>query len=794
MNYKLVAGNSLTALSAVVLAASLWNAPPAQAKNDESQDSQWSEWSAIGAGYIARRREPPGIDLPATQRRLTDTQSRGYDKQSAQTSSVKTQLRSLDVMASAATTTTVTTAKLWFYTTEEGLHRVSVAELALRTGKPEQRIRNLAMQGKISLTNERNPVPWHFDEESDSLWFAARKYDSFHTDADAYHFALNNQSALPMTQGDAAASAVPGAATPFEDSLHFEEEPDFLFSTGPVAAEPDADYWFWDYLYGGYKDQIEVSLQIPHPAASGTARISISLRGWTDLEAGDEHEVYARLNGVDIGSSLVWDGFDAAQLVASFDQGLLDPSGANTLTLHNAYAPGTHPGQYLDAIDISYSRLPQAEAGALWLHKVAAGTQRVDGFSSEQLVVIESPRGKAVLRNDALIESDGLGGWSASFDTIAGADYLVTQRGSTWLATIAPDFPSALASFKNTADYLIIAPREFSATAQALANYRGNRFSLVKVVWLDDIYDQFSMGREDPAAVTAFMRRVKAAWRLAPSVVTIIGNGSLDHKNRMGYADSFVPVSMVSTPWAIAASDDRLLANDGRNADRFAIGRIPITSDQQGLAYLDKLIAYESGNYGNERYRAVLVADNPDDAGDFHANSDQLAEQLLVTAGFDQVSKLYHPDQKVRAALTLTSTWETGYVSYDGHGSSGQVGDGREKFITASDAVLLQNSSHPIFSALTCAAGDYSWPGTPSLAGALVLNPGGGAVAALAPTGLSLDEDAHRLGTAFVDSLFVGINTIGDALLDAKAQTAGSISDFMPNVYSIVGEPAIFAR
>ena len=535
-----------------------------------------------------------------------------------------------------------------------------------------------------------------------------------------------------------------------------------------------------------------MTLRLPHPAPDGIAHIRIALRGWTDLEYGDEHEVYAKLNGVDIGSSVSWDGFATAELVAEFDQGLLNPSGNNTLTLHNSYTAGTHPGQFLDDINVSYSRMPTADNGSLWLHAVTGGTQLASGFASDQLVVVESPRGNAVLRSDALIEPDGLGGWSVSFDTTEGADYLVAERSSTYLASVAPDYPSSLANRKNTSDYLIIAPREFAQTAQTLAGYRGNRFGQVKVAWLDDIYDEFGAGREDPAAITAFMRRVQNKWRLSPSVVMIIGNGSLDHKDRMGYADSFVPVSMTSTPWSIAASDDRLLDNNSQSSTGFAIGRLPITNDQEGLAYLDKLIAHESSAYGNERYQAVVVADNPDDAGDFHANSDLLAEQLLDTAGFDQVSRLYHPRDAVRTQLILSSTWETGYVSYDGHGSSGQVGDGRENFITASDANLLQNTAYPIFTALTCASGDYSMPGARSLADSLVLNPQGGAIAALAPTGLSLDEDAQRLGTAFVDSMFGGMNTIGDALLDAKVQTAGSISDFMPLVYSVVGEPAVY--
>ena len=84
-------------------------------------------------------------------------------------------------------------------------------------------------------------------------------------------------------------------------------------------------------------------------------------------------------------------------------------------------------------------------------------------------------------------------------------------------------------------------------------------------------------------------------------------------------------------------------------------------------------------------------------------------------------------------------------------------------------------------------------PGTRSLAGALVLNPAGGAMSALAPTGLSLDNEAQVLGNVFVDSLFNG-DTIGDAVRNTKSLTANEISTFMPRIYSVVGEPVVYAR
>ena len=50
------------------------------------------------------------------------------------------------------------------------------------------------------------------------------------------------------------------------------------------------------------------------------------------------------------------------------------------------------------------------------------------------------------------------------------------------------------------------------------------------------------------------------------------------------------------------------------------------------------------------------------------------------------------------------------------------------------------------------------------------------------------------VGNAFVDSFFAGSNTIGEAVRDAKDNTSLYIEAFMLPIYSVVGEPAIYAR
>jgi hypothetical protein len=850
----------------LLLAASATVAKP----SDTDEDAGWCHWEGLAPSLAGRRRVAPKQDQPVWERRLDTTELRhtkarralnalrhaevtGNSKakvkdkikdKKAKNKGSKRQERTSDswVFDDAQTgevtfsTATLMDASLlepvltptqpvnaaWMRTGTAGLYAVSIADLALGMGQTERKIRNKAKRGALSLTTAPHATAttanqaraWYFDMANDQLLFAAEAYETFHTDENAHRLYFSKAKALPMTVANGAPTPATGLPTPFRDTLVFERELGcdtcIKYDTSTLAQEPDADYWFWDYLWAGFRDDIQVALQIPDPASNGTAQLRVRLRGWTDLDPGNDHSVSAELNGNPLWVTVTWDGLAEAVLVADVDQALLQ-DGNNTLTLRSEYVGDFNTGQYLDDVELDYDRqpvayrvdddlpadavLPREDEGVLWLHDVAAGVQTVAAFDDDTVLVIQDPAGSAVLRQDARVESDADGGWQVVFAVEAASDFLVLERAAIAAPSIAPDYPLSpnLHSKANQADYLVLYAPEFQGTAEALAGYRALDYDIVKTVNLEEIYERYSAGREDPAAITKFMQRVRQ-WSVVPVLVTVIGKGTLDHKDRTGYGDSFFPVRLTDNPWALAPSDDRLL---GGGADApFAIGRLSITSDDEGLLYVQKLADYEASGPAGER-NAVAAADNPDEGGDFHFSSGVLAERLVSEFGFSGVTKLYHPADEVSTSLADPSTWETEYVSYSGHGSAFQLGNGSEDFMLATTAQALTNTALPILTTLTCASGNDAIPGIRSIAGELVFNPNGhGVIAAIVSTGASLDAEAQTLGNALVGHLFDDTEpaTVGGALQAAKADTSGSIQAFMPRIYTVLGEPGVRAR
>ncbi len=800
------AAGTIALAAMLLLPASLATAAP----NNAGPEEGWSEWQALPGGHAGRRREPPRMNLPASERRLARVQARQRGRGAearAGVAALALSARAAEPQAAVLSETSdvcrsARVDALWLQTGAAGLYSVPIADLAVGVGKHERQLRRRAQRGLLSLTNAGRPWSWSYNADADSVEFAAESYDTFFTDRNAFRFSVSNREAQPMRSGRGRAPRTGGLSTAFRDTVHFEEEPTLMFVTwagAPTWAVSDdraADFWFWDYLFGAARESVDLLLDVPDPAADGDAAIRVGLQGGTQLYPGDEHRVAAFIVTVDAATGAeveeligwaVWDGLNPAVLEAEFPQALLAQAGETRLRLRAVFDAGEYPIQFVDEVEIAYHRQPIAVDGKLWMHDVTAGIQTVTGFGSEDIAVIEAPSGAAVLRRDVRIDSDGAGGFAVTFAALSGADYLIAERGAAMSASTTPDYRSRLRRRNNRADYVVLTADEFAGAAAALAEHRRGRYRRVEVVCLGDVYDEFADGREDPAAIARFVDYAVDNWRGAPDALTMLGAGKIDHKDRMGYGDSFLPVVMTATDWGLAPSDERLLGGDGPAP--IAFGRLPIQTVEEGIDYVAKLAAHESNGLG-VGLSAAVVADDGDEGGDFHADSDVLASRL-GDLGFGEVLKVYHPGGGVRAALVDSDTWDTHLLSYTGHGSAMQAGDNKEKFLAATDAAALSNTRYPVFSALTCAVGDDSLPGTRSLASTLVLNPGGGAIVALAPAGLSYNDDAQLIGGAFVDRLFGDMQTVGTAARAAKEQTKNSVADFMPGIYGIIGDAGV---
>ena len=172
------------------------------------------------------------------------------------------------------------------------------------------------------------------------------------------------------------------------------------------------------------------------------------------------------------------------------------------------------------------------------------------------------------------------------------------------------------------------------------------------------------------------------------------------------------------------------------------------------MRFIDKIMAYESAS-GDWTNRILMLADDPDDGGNFPADSDAVAE--LLTSGYS-VEKIYLSEHSIDEARTNGSGHGINdgalLVNYIGHAGLDRLA--QEGMLLSNDVDSLDNEDRlPVVTAMTCGAGRFAMPGIDALGELLVLREGGGASAVWAPTGLSLNEPAVILDKAFFRTAFV---------------------------------------
>ena len=357
---------------------------------------------------------------------------------------------------------------------------------------------------------------------------------------------------------------------------------------------------------------------------------------------------------------------------------------------------------------------------------------------------------------------------------------------------VVGDRPAQLKGAGHSAEYLVIAPEEFKQTAQKLADYRKAKGMSTMVVTLEDIYESFNFGMSSPLAVRDFLAYAYSRWGgRKVKYAVLAGKGTYDYKDHLGLGDNLVPVILAKTPTGLFAADKEFGDVKGKDGlPEIAIGRLPAVTNGELQSMIDKIKAYDSGQ-GPWTDRALMIADNDDDGGDFASSSDDLAG----LAGY-QSDKIYlaNPSQagEVRARIIAAFNSGAALVNYVGHAGLNQLA--QENIFNVANAAQLQNGGQlPLMVMLTCVAGRFEIPGFTSLGEALLLNRDGGSAGGLVPSGAPFNSQSVRLGEEFYKAVFRGKETsVGQALLAAMKNylQQGGMAHVL-NVYNWLGDPAL---
>lgn len=216
------------------------------------------------------------------------------------------------------------------------------------------------------------------------------------------------------------------------------------------------------------------------------------------------------------------------------------------------------------------------------------------------------------IRYLATMNVDTLGIWIAGSPLLRPI-YLSTDSGMA-TPVVEPGLNSSLSLVINGADMVLITDRRLSSSALAYQSYRQNSTVNplnVRVVYTDEIYNEFGYGSPHPLAIKRFCKFAIDQWAIPPSHFLIWGRG---HANIRAGGDNFVPA------YSVPPADAMYLTGFHRDSSAMpsyfvpeaAIGRLPIVNDQQGLDYIAKLQSYEETPAADWMRNAAIIGSGND--------------------------------------------------------------------------------------------------------------------------------------------------------------------------------------
>jgi hypothetical protein len=379
-------------------------------------------------------------------------------------------------------------------------------------------------------------------------------------------------------------------------------------------------------------------------------------------------------------------------------------------------------------------------------------------------------------------------------------------------------------------DYLIITPSFLYNQAEKLANFHRNYSGLkVRTVILDNIYHEFSSGKQDVAAIRNFVRYVYNNASIPQNrvkYVNLFGDASFDYKNRIPNNTNIVPVfhglnpnanmSNNTTNFSILTtfmSDDFFGLMDDNEGQMLsgpeeidiAAGRMVVSSVQEADDVVNKVIRYhDEKSYGRWRNSYIILSDDADSVPDsglqFGLNT--MMDNLNTTHPFINAKKI-HTDAYVqevsaggnrypKAKQDLIDAIELGALVMNYYGHGGEYGFAQERLYEINEAIELGNTNNlPLFITMTCDFSRFDNPYLQTGGEFTFWNPKGGAISLVTTTRLIFVPVASTMNVDFNFYLYPDANnqqlSIGEALRRAKNDN----TNVNRRVVFNIGDPAI---
>ena len=328
------------------------------------------------------------------------------------------------------------------------------------------------------------------------------------------------------------------------------------------------------------------------------------------------------------------------------------------------------------------------------------------------------------------------------------------------------------------AEYVIITHSDFLSSAERLRTYRDtctvNPVNGVKLVTVEELYDEFSYGSPTPLAIKRFCRTALENWNIQPKYLMLWGKGRSDLR-RYGFRN--VP------SWGSPATDYEFVSNFNpvNSVDyvpQIAVGRLNVTSNAIGDQYVDKLNEYEHTPYAAWMKHAVHLGGGKDANEQNSIRNFMEEQQEPIYEGFPLGGSVDYFQKQTNNVIQNNTSSDVREIISNGVGLIQFFGHSTADIF---EVEMLEPYNYtnfgryPFIIANGCKTGDFASGNKPSFGERFMNEPGRGSIGYLSTSGLGFLSQLGNYTTQFYEINYR--DSIGLPIGDAIALT---VDEFLP--------------
>jgi len=515
----------------------------------------------------------------------------------------------------------------------------------------------------------------------------------------------------------------------------------------------------------------------------------------------NEHRLALKMNTNQL-DTMYRDNFNRFDTTVYFSSSLL-VNGNNTMRFLYRPATGFAGVMNFDMFEVSYPRQFVFDSNSIYFNSdITDSTSRifkVKGYlSSNPLNIFDTKNGTRIINytfsNDTLIfVGKGNGNYQIINKNITKKPTRIKQRQVPNLVTSSTG-----------ADYLLVYNKLFETPAEQLRQYRNTHdgFRSIKAE-IEDIYDIFNYGMEDPIAVRRFSKNVFDTWQ-TPKVkfLCLFGRGSIDPKKNFGassvFYQNYVPV--YGNPIT-----DGYFANFNFGAftyvHQISVGRLPAYNNQEAQDMVNKIISYESSSNLPDNFwknnLMITVGSDRSQQVQFSAQANYFINSYIASPPISgDPHRVYKDDTTGYVTFnykdSVLNELNRGslIVNYIGHAGSNTWE------MSLDDPTQLTNTKYPLVLSMTCFTGKSSEPNFRGFGEKFIFTSNKGAIGFIGTTGWSFSGTGNTLNEYLLKAYSQdSLRRIGEISTKASNYLAPDSSSFAAkntnNCYNLLGDPAL---